>query len=362
MLIQLIFLQLFIIVLSSSSLDNNDCDKSSSLVIQMRKGNWKCAKDIVISNSDKALDHKSFFEVEERIIMKEIAMLKQLIDTYQPANYINPAFQWAQSPSEILLNVKFAHKLDAPATLNVEANNVTITENSIILLASNGRKNFKLELSFLKNIIPSESTYAMASVGRMTITLKKEHNLKWTRLTSGTQKLKHMHVWWDVVERYKKDIEKLPEIYKPPPPIEETESKDISTESSVSNNDNNTTTTSTENNSNDNNINTEINSTNKTEISEENSKKIPEKTKEELANEKYDQEISKLNAELKSQMQQLEEEIRKRKKEIDLKAREEKTKLDTELTERKKSITSTIHHQKQSIDINSGSSSITSEL
>jgi hypothetical protein len=85
--------------------------------------------------------------------MKEIASLKQLIDTFQPANYISPAFQWAQSPSEILLNIKFAHKLDAPATLNVEANTVNITSNSLLLLATNGRKNFKLELTFLNTII-----------------------------------------------------------------------------------------------------------------------------------------------------------------------------------------------------------------
>lgn len=360
MLLQLIFLQLLIIV---STLDTNEyeCDKSSSLQQMMRIGNWKCAKDIVITHNDKALDHKSLFDVEERTIMKEIAMLKQLIDTYQPANYINPAFQWAQSPSEILLNVKFAHKLDAPATLNVEANNVTITENGIMLLASNGRKNFKLELFFLKNIIPSESTYAMASVGRMTITLKKEHNLRWTRLTAGTSKLKHMHVWWDVVERWKKEVEKLPEVYKPPPI--ETETNDATptlTEStSTSNNNNNDNTTTENNNSNDNSTNTELIDSSKTENSEEPKKILPQKTAEDEANEKYDIEISKLNQELKSQILSAEEEIRKRKKEIDLKAREEKTKLDAELAERKKLITNTIHDQKQSINI---SGSIASEL
>lgn len=330
-----------------------ECDVSSTLLTNMRKGYWQCAKDLVNKNSDRALEYKTIFDGEERVIMKEIASLKQLIDTYQPANYINPAFQWAQSPSEILLNIKFAHKLDAPATLNVEANTVNITNNKLLLLASNGRKNFKLELVFLKEIIPSESTYAMASVGRMTITLKKEHNLRWSRLTEGTAKLKQLHIWWDVNERYKSEVEKLPEIYKPPPPptppVSDT-TENTAVETANTENDKNTNSTT-------------INDTNSTptEIisseSENSTPKVPEKTKEQIANEKYEAEIGKLDNDLKIQVKQLEEEIRKRKKEIDLKGREEKTRLDAELSERKKLIINAIHNQKQNINTDSDSNS-----
>jgi len=349
----IILLQLIVVVYTLEPVDY-ECDVSSSLSITMKRGLWQCAKDLVKTNSDKAIDMKKEFDVEERNIMKEIASLKQLIDTFQPANYINPAFQWAQSPTEILLNVKFAHKLDAPATLNVEANTVNITNNSLLLLASNGRKNFKLELVLLKGIIPSESTYAMASVGRMTITLKKEHQLRWSRLTEGTAKLKHMHVWWDVNEKYKTEVDKLPEIFKPPPPPEPIDSTEPLVEDTKTENDNNGNSNTAESTSNEN------NSTNNTTSSalKETPKAPPEKTNEEIANEKYEVAIEKLDTQLKSQVKQLEEEIRKRKKEIDLKGREEKTKLDTELAERKKLIISSIQDQKQNINTDSSSDSV----
>ena len=48
------------------------------------------------------------------------------------------AFQWCQSGDTLFLNVKFSHKLDAPATLNVETTKVEITEKKLILHASNG--------------------------------------------------------------------------------------------------------------------------------------------------------------------------------------------------------------------------------
>jgi hypothetical protein len=42
--------------------------------------------------------------------------------------------------------VKFAHKLDAPATLNVEAETVNITETDLVLKATDGRKIFNLNV------------------------------------------------------------------------------------------------------------------------------------------------------------------------------------------------------------------------
>jgi hypothetical protein len=117
--------------------------------------------------------------------------------------------EWAQSPSEILLNIKFSHKLDAPATLNVEANNVTVISDKLILSASNGRKIFNLELDLHKNVIPEESTWSMASVGRMTFNLKKANGLsRWSKLTKSSQK---MHLWWEMSEKHSKENDKYNE-------------------------------------------------------------------------------------------------------------------------------------------------------
>ena len=40
--------------------------------------------------------------------------------------YALSAFQWAQGGNEVFINVKFSHKIDAPATLNVEPTKVSL--------------------------------------------------------------------------------------------------------------------------------------------------------------------------------------------------------------------------------------------
>lgn len=117
-----------------------------ALGIAMNRGLWKCAKEFARIANEAQIDLRSVFDLESRIIAKEIGLLKSAIESGRPMNTINPAFQWAQSPTDVFLNVKFAHKLDAPATLNVEAQNVTIDGQSLALRASDGRKLFILEL------------------------------------------------------------------------------------------------------------------------------------------------------------------------------------------------------------------------
>jgi predicted nucleic acid-binding protein len=116
------------------------------LSIAMSRGLWRCAKDLARIANEARMDLRSVFDLESRIISKEIGLLKSAIESGRPMNTINPAFQWAQSPTDVFLNVKFAHKLDAPATLNVEAQNVTLESNSLALRASDGRKLFLLEI------------------------------------------------------------------------------------------------------------------------------------------------------------------------------------------------------------------------
>lgn len=136
--------------------------------------------------------------------------MKAVLDKTLPINTVSPAFQWAQSPEELFISVKFAHKLDAPATLNVEAENVTVNSRTVILHASDGRKRFYLEIPLLKEIVPENSTWAMASVGRMTFTLsKKMAPAKWARLLVHKNKLPNMHFWWELHEQHAESLEKL---------------------------------------------------------------------------------------------------------------------------------------------------------
>lgn len=90
--------------------------KLSHIPLVMRKGYWACTKEIITLAQKAGSDVRNTFDMESRAVMKEIAALKAAVESSLPVASITPAFQWAQSPNEVFINVKFAHKLDAPAT------------------------------------------------------------------------------------------------------------------------------------------------------------------------------------------------------------------------------------------------------
>jgi hypothetical protein len=130
-----------------------------------------------------------------------------------PSAVISPAFQWSQSRDYILLNVKFAHKLDTPATLGVKSKGADITNNGIIFQAASKSKNkrFKLALHFAREIVPEESEWSMAAVGRATFSLKKRHpETAWIKLLHPNQPVpQNMHTWWAMKEQHENDVRSL---------------------------------------------------------------------------------------------------------------------------------------------------------
>ena len=90
---------------------------------------------------------KQEYDMVQRKITKELTDLKLVLESSAPVKRLTPAFEWCQSTESVFMNVKFAHKLDAPATLNVEASNVTIGDQRVHLEASNGAgKHFHLSI------------------------------------------------------------------------------------------------------------------------------------------------------------------------------------------------------------------------
>lgn len=200
---------------SFSFYDDEECissglnDESLSISSLMRRGFWNCAKAFIAKKRDSVTqESKNEFDLEQRMILKEISALKSAIDSALPMSIVSPAFKWAQSTQDILLSVKFSHKLDAPATLNVEPQTVNITSSKLVLHASDGRKKFVLEMDLLKDIVPAESTWSMASVGTMTLTLRKADSpSRWQRLTLSKKKMPNSHFWFEMNEKHKKELE-----------------------------------------------------------------------------------------------------------------------------------------------------------
>jgi len=126
---------------------------------------------------------------------------------------MEPAFQWAQSASSIFIQVKFAHKLDAPACIDlvdpqhfIQAERLGVSSG-----CKNSDKRFQLELDLFDAVNASASSWAVTSVGRGTFTLAKTAPLaKWSRLLRSTTRPKNMHIWFERQEQFDDELDALP--------------------------------------------------------------------------------------------------------------------------------------------------------
>jgi len=113
---------------------------------------------------------------------------------------VSTAFQWAQRPDFIFLNVKFSSRIDGPVTcLNVDDERI-VFGNDTIFFEGTGRqkpKLFRLNLTFYGAILPESSSWSFASVGRISVTIQKAVNETWPRLLQDKKKPKNMHAWYE---------------------------------------------------------------------------------------------------------------------------------------------------------------------
>jgi hypothetical protein len=307
----------------------------------IKRGEWDCANLIIQSASGKqeSYDFKRSFELQNRLILKELNKLKIAIDNYTPVtSSVSPAFEWAQSTTEIYLNVKFSHKIDAPATLNVETKNVSISSNELYLNASDGNKNFNLVLFFYKPIVPEESKYEMSSVGRMTFNLKKSDGpSKWEQLLTKSGPT-NMHVWFAMQEKYEKDLEKFDK------------KKIINSEVKSKNNDKNVPKVKSSSNK-------SKNANDDDDDDDDENDENDEKGSADQGNNS----VKLLNQQKREEFKKVEEDASQRKKLLDIEWRENKRKIDEELKRLKIEIEKRIRGEIETIET-IGSGSIQREL
>ena len=176
----------------------------------VRNAWFNCATELALSTSpEQAPALLDVFNLEQRALAAKLSALKSTVEGRRPMPVITPAFQWAQSTDHIHLNLKFAHIWSAPATLNVEVKHVTIAGTSLLLEASDGKKLFKLELEFEGELDKEQSNWSMASVGRMSFTLRKaDAPSRWSKvlINKGRGQVSR---WSDMAEKHEKELNLL---------------------------------------------------------------------------------------------------------------------------------------------------------
>ena len=86
----------------------------------MRRGWWNLAKELILYSKKHGVKASSWSSSVHRAnsdIKRHLSEIATLMSA--PSQAIAPAFQWSESGRHVHLNIKFAHKLDTPATLGV---------------------------------------------------------------------------------------------------------------------------------------------------------------------------------------------------------------------------------------------------
>lgn len=178
----------------------------------------KCWLDVSEQLITKSIDQNNDYSVE---IKRTISTLKQKLDRLTALLNINKkidivkaSFQWAQSPENIFLNIKFSHRWSSPGALKVKDEQVVTEKNRFQFSAlsndpTSSPKKYIVDLTLLHNVIESETKYSFASVGKVVVTLKKEKKKIWNRLLLSKEKNPSMQIWWDMKEKYDPDIKKF---------------------------------------------------------------------------------------------------------------------------------------------------------
>ena len=130
------------------------------------------------------------------------------IQTYAPLSVV-PAMQWAQSPEKIFIDIKFAHRLDAPGCIEIRTDKIEFEKTHLKISAmctmSSHQMRYVVDFDLYDEIDPEMSSYTKSSLGRMAVTLEKKTKAYW-KLPMKGKKPGNMQVWWEMRARYKKDM------------------------------------------------------------------------------------------------------------------------------------------------------------
>ena len=116
--------------------------------------------------------------------------------------------EWAESPDLVFMNVKFAHKIDAPACVDIQDVKVDLQADRVYLTATCLEKTFELNFKPFGPILPDESTWRLLAAGRGAFQLKKKAPSDWVRLWGGSDKPKSkVYTYWSMKKKYEQEMD-----------------------------------------------------------------------------------------------------------------------------------------------------------
>mmetsp|Transcript_89947 Transcript_89947/g.183410 ORF Transcript_89947/g.183410 Transcript_89947/m.183410 type:complete len:646 (+) Transcript_89947:92-2029(+) len=168
---------------------------------------WDLSREVVAASHTQQVDLSFVVRKAVRSLKDEAdELLRTLNPKYGMAQQVAPAFQWAQNDTCIFLTIKYTVRWNAPGALEVTDPSVNMSENSFRFSGlgkhSNNKYRYELSLNFFDNIASQSSSWSAASVGKLSVTLRKRWPRKWPRLLDNKKtKIANMHVWMEMQEK-----------------------------------------------------------------------------------------------------------------------------------------------------------------
>jgi len=178
---------------------------------------WSAAREVVTS-SRKNDDSESLSNRLSEEVRELVKNTKQRADTFAAfaeATYhqqrsgldeVHCAVQWAQNSTTVFVAVKYAVRWSAPGAIQIADLEVNISSSSFSLNGyghhSGIRKRYMVNLPLHGEILPGNSTWSSASVGRLTATIQKVAAGLWPKLTRSDDHRHQVTTWLDMEERW----------------------------------------------------------------------------------------------------------------------------------------------------------------
>jgi hypothetical protein len=110
-----------------------------------------------------------------------------------------------------MIQVKLATRWDTPGCIDVVDHTILYTEDHMKLdiqcKIENRVHRYEIDLDLFGKIDPANSTYELASVGRVFIYLDKEEDpSRWKRLQKSTEKVQNLKIWWEQYEKFEREL------------------------------------------------------------------------------------------------------------------------------------------------------------
>lgn len=187
---------------------------SRCLEFLLNRGEYHAAEVYMTQLSKRGIKYREDLKIAINSILKR---LEEITNKYRFEEHeiqtVNPAFQWAQSLDHVFIEIKFAHRHDAPGCLEVKNEIVDFTsEHSLQFTAycvqGDTPIKFFLDLDFFADVNKEASTWESSSVGRFRLTLKKNvTGMYWDRLLKSSEVPSNMKVWWEMREKFNDEIQ-----------------------------------------------------------------------------------------------------------------------------------------------------------